>query len=135
MNRSAGFSPQEGGAREWSRGLKSALRSGSRPPYAPSRLASGLPKPWRWLNALALSLLTLGVAIASGLAADEFEGLAASAATDLGKSLAELSALRQQVESERVPLARRLRELEQQLAERRGELAKAQRFAETSWSR
>jgi biopolymer transport protein ExbB len=77
-----------------------------------------------------LTLLLTGVVAAAGLSAQDLEGMAAGAAADLEKSLAELASMRQQVESERLPLARRLRELEQQFADRRAELARAQRFAE-----
>jgi len=52
------------------------------------------------------------------------------AAGDLQKSLADLSTVRQQIETERLPLARRLRELEQKLTDRKAESAKAQRFQE-----
>jgi biopolymer transport protein ExbB len=51
-----------------------------------------------------------------------------SAASDLGAATAELSAARAEVEAERLPLARKVSELEQQLIARRAELAKAQRF-------
>jgi biopolymer transport protein ExbB len=60
----------------------------------------------------------------------DLEGLAAGAATDLKKALAELSAAREQIEAERLPLARQLTGLEQKLADRRAEFAKAQRFQE-----
>jgi biopolymer transport protein ExbB len=62
--------------------------------------------------------------------AQDLEGLASAAANDLQKALAELSATRQQIEGERLPLARQLTELEQRLAERKAEFAKAQRFQE-----
>ena len=62
--------------------------------------------------------------------AEDLDSLAAGAKADLEKSVSELAAVRQQIEAERLPLARQLRELEQQLADRRTELAKAQRFGE-----
>ncbi len=86
------------------------------------------------MSQLSKTLVALALALCggnmAGRGAEDLSGLAAGATADLGKSLADLAAARQQVESERLPLARRLRELEQQLADRRAELAKAQRFAE-----
>jgi biopolymer transport protein ExbB len=49
---------------------------------------------------------------------------------DLQKASAELSAVRKEIEDERLPLARKVTELEQQLINRRADLAKAQRFQE-----
>lgn len=62
--------------------------------------------------------------------AQEMDRLAADFAADLQKALSELSAARQQVEAERLPLAREVAELEQRLAARRTEYEKAQRFQE-----
>lgn len=56
--------------------------------------------------------------------------LAAGSSADLKSALNELSEQRKAVEAERVPLARELAALEQQLTERRAELGKAQRFQE-----
>src|SRR5262245_31011581 len=58
------------------------------------------------------------------------DGVVSGAAEDLQKATAELSATRQQIEKERMPLARRVTELEQELINRRAELAKAQSFQE-----
>jgi biopolymer transport protein ExbB len=58
------------------------------------------------------------------------EGVLTSAATDLQKATAELTAARAEVEAERLPLARKVTELEQTLLNRRAELAKLQRFQE-----
>ena len=65
-----------------------------------------------------------------GVRAQDLEGLAVGASNDLQKASAELSAVRQQIEAERLPLARQLTELEQKLADRRAEFARAQRFQE-----
>jgi biopolymer transport protein ExbB len=62
--------------------------------------------------------------------AQDLASLASGASNDLQKALAELTSARQAVEAERLPLARRLTELEQKLSARRGEYAKAQRFQE-----
>src|ERR1041385_840160 len=62
--------------------------------------------------------------------AQDLESLAREAAADLQKATAELSAVRQQIESERLPLARKISELEQRLIDRKTELGKAQRFQE-----
>lgn len=58
------------------------------------------------------------------------EGVLNGAATDLQKATAELTAIRAEVETERLPLARKVSELEQTLINRRAELAKLQRFQE-----
>lgn len=63
-----------------------------------------------------------------GLAAQDLDSVASGAAADLQKALAELTAARQDVEKERLPLARQLTELEQKLADRKAEFARAQRF-------
>jgi biopolymer transport protein ExbB len=66
----------------------------------------------------------------SVVTAQELETLSTGANGDLQKALNELTAARQQVEAERLPLARQITELEQKLVERRAEFAKAQRFQE-----
>lgn len=74
-------------------------------------------------------LLILALALASiGVAAQDLDSVASGAAADLQKALAELTAARQEVETERLPLARQLTELEQKLADRKAEFARAQRF-------
>src|SRR5882762_6869123 len=75
-------------------------------------------------------LLLAMLPVALSLPAADLEGVASGAAADLQKALSELSAARQQIEAERLPLARRLRELEQKLVDRKAEYAKAQRFQE-----
>jgi biopolymer transport protein ExbB len=65
-----------------------------------------------------------------GADAQDLESVSAAASADLQKALAELSAARNEIEAERLPLARQVTELEQKLAERKAELAKAQRFQE-----
>ena len=62
--------------------------------------------------------------------AADLETLAMGANADLQKALADLSAARQEIENERLPMAKHLRELEQKLTERKAEFAKAQRFQE-----
>src|SRR4051794_31893348 len=64
------------------------------------------------------------------VAAQDLEGLASGASNDLQKAFVELSTVRQEIESERLPLARKVTESEQKLTDRRGEFAKAQRFQE-----
>jgi len=77
-------------------------------------------------SALAWSvLLAARLAGASGL-----DSVTVTAQADLQAALAELTATRQQVEAERLPLAQRLRELEQAVLARRRELERAQRFQE-----
>lgn len=62
--------------------------------------------------------------------AQGLDTVAQHAATDLQSANAELTAARAEVEAVRLPLARRITELEQELIARRAELAKAQRFQE-----
>ena len=70
---------------------------------------------------LALPLVSSGQAL---------EGVLNSASADLQKATAELTAARAEVEAGRLPLARKVSELEQTLLNRRAELAKLQRFQE-----
>lgn len=77
---------------------------------------------------LTLSLVLFLVVLP--MPAQDIEGLAAGAANDLQKALAELAAVRQEIEAERLPLARRLSELEQRLTDRRAELTRARRVQE-----
>jgi len=80
------------------------------------------------------SFQSIGVALllASRFAsqAQTVDSVLSGANDDLQKASAELSAVRKEVEDERLPLARKITELEQQLINRRAELAKAQRFQE-----
>jgi biopolymer transport protein ExbB len=74
-------------------------------------------------------LLTLAIAPVV-IFAEDLAGLAAGASNDLQKAFADLSSVRQEIETERLQLARKVSEGEQKLAERRAEFAKAQRFQE-----
>jgi biopolymer transport protein ExbB len=76
-------------------------------------------------SALTACLLLLVSAQGAGL-----DGVVAAAGTDLQAALAELNAVRQQIEAERLPLAQRARELEQRVLDERRELERAQRFQE-----
>ena len=64
------------------------------------------------------------------LSAQDVEGLASGASNDLQKASIELSAVRKEIETARLPLARQLTEAEQKLTDRRAEFNKAQRFQE-----
>src|SRR5262245_10744632 len=78
-------------------------------------------------------LLTIGFALNVTpivSAAEDFESVSSSVNTDLQKAMADLTAARQEVEAQRLPLARRLTEMEQKLIDRKAEYAKAQRFQE-----
>ncbi len=90
----------------------------------PNRQRGSRPAMKQLILLLTLLLLPLG------LAAEDLDALASGASADLQKALTELAAARQEVESERLPLAQRLRELEQKLGDSKAELAKAQRFQE-----
>ena len=70
------------------------------------------------------------VAISCTLQAQTIENVLTSANDDLQKASAELSGVRQEIEAERLPLARKVTDLEQQLINRRADLVKAQRFQE-----
>lgn len=76
------------------------------------------------------TIFVLGMAGISGSFAQNLESLSVTAKEDLQKALAELTTVREQVERERLPLARELTAVEQKLADRRNEYAKAQRFQE-----
>jgi biopolymer transport protein ExbB len=76
------------------------------------------------------AVIVFVMALACGAQAQDLENLASGASSDLQKALNDLSAARQQIETERLPLAKRLTELEQKLAQRKAEYAKVQRFAE-----
>ena len=77
-----------------------------------------------------LILLALIVALPLTSSSQDLDSVATGAAADLQKATTELSTVRQQVEVERLPTARKISELEQQLIDRRAELSKAQRFQE-----
>lgn len=71
--------------------------------------------------------LVLGIAPLCGAGAD-LAGVASGADADLKTALTELSAVRQEVEAERIGLARGINELEQTLIKERAEFARLQRF-------
>lgn len=75
-------------------------------------------------------LAPLLIALPLASSGQALEGVLSSASTDLQKATAELTAARAAVEAERLPLARKVSELEQTLLNRRAELAKLQRFQE-----
>ncbi|MBC8095725.1 MAG: MotA/TolQ/ExbB proton channel family protein [Akkermansiaceae bacterium] len=75
-------------------------------------------------------LFSATLCAALNVPAQDLDAAASSASTDLQKALTDLSALRQQIETERLPLAKTLTGLEQQLIDRKAEFAKAQRFQE-----
>lgn len=77
-----------------------------------------------------LASLALALCVSFSTVAQTFEAAHASATADLEKATTELSAARAEVEAARLPLARKVSDLEQQLINRRAELAKAQRFQE-----
>jgi len=83
------------------------------------------------MNRLLLTALALGFAAWIGRAdaatAPTAETLAEAARADLRAALDELSALRQQIEAERLPLAQKLAELEQRVLDERAALQRAQR--------
>jgi biopolymer transport protein ExbB len=102
---------------------------------------NGRPGSFRFLPLLnedlpaAMTLIKKSIVLAAVLAplvagAQDLEGLSSAASTDLQKALADLAAARKEIETERLPLARQVTELEQKLADRKTEFAKAQRFNE-----
>jgi biopolymer transport protein ExbB len=82
-----------------------------------------MKSPVKFFLALLLTLPLGGVA-------QTLDAVLTGATADLEKASAELTAVRQQIEAERLPLARQVTDLEQQLINRRAELGKAQRFQE-----
>jgi biopolymer transport protein ExbB len=76
------------------------------------------------------SLLALVLALPLASSAQSLEGVLSGASADLQKATADLAAARAEVEAERLPLARKVTELEQTLLNRRAEFAKLQRFQE-----
>jgi len=80
----------------------------------------------RYLKLLVLPLVLLPL-VSPGQA---LEGVLNGATADLQKATAELNSVRAEVEAERLPLARKVSELEQTLIARRADLAKLQRFEE-----
>ncbi len=72
----------------------------------------------------------LSLVWALGAPAANLESAAAQAQADLEQSLEQLAALRQQIETERIPLARRVNTLEDEAIAERAKLASAQRSAD-----
>lgn len=68
--------------------------------------------------------------VSSSPSAQELEALAQGAKADLDKSLTELAELRRSIESEKLPLARAVHGMEQQLIDQRAALQKAERSQE-----
>jgi len=77
-----------------------------------------------WLAVLIFLLASVSVAALS------LEEMGAQTRADLRLALDELAASRQQIEAERLPLARQVNQLEDELLSRRQELARAQREAD-----
>ena len=77
-----------------------------------------------------LPILLLAVFLSAGASAQDIESVSSGVSNDLQKALADLTTVRKEIEAERLPLARRLTELEQKLIDRKAEYAKAQRFQE-----
>jgi biopolymer transport protein ExbB len=75
-------------------------------------------------------IFPLLIALPLAGSSQSLEGVLSGAAADLQKATADLAAARAEVEAERLPLARKVTELEQTLLNRRAELAKLQRFQE-----
>ena len=84
-----------------------------------------------WVRRLGLGL-GLGLLCAGVVSAGEGAPLEAGARADLEAALQELSRTRAQIEEERLPLVRRLRELEEAVAERRAELERARRASDNA---
>jgi biopolymer transport protein ExbB len=86
--------------------------------------------PKRMKQLVPLIHLTLALALTWSAGAQDLDAVSSGASNDLQKALADVAAARKEVEDERLPLARKLTELEQKLIERKAEYAKAQQFQE-----
>lgn len=75
-----------------------------------------------------LVTISLTLAVIPPVNAQDIEPVAAGVSADLQKAISDLNAARKEVEEERLPIARKLSELEQKLIDRKGEYAKAERF-------
>jgi biopolymer transport protein ExbB len=75
-------------------------------------------------------LCVVAVALALPATAQDREAFAQKAAADLQQALTELTEARQAIEAERLPIARKLTELEQKVSDQKAAYAKAQRFQE-----
>ena len=73
-------------------------------------------------------IISLALASGVGVRAQDLAAVSSGVTADLQKALADLAEARKQVETERLPMARTLTELEQKLIDRKAEYAKAQRF-------
>jgi len=79
-------------------------------------------------HSVLFSLALVLASVSFSRAAEDLETVASGISNDLEKALTGLTAARTEVEEARLPLARRLTELEQKLIERKADYAKAQRF-------
>ncbi len=75
-------------------------------------------------------ICTAVVALPLWLLGQDLEGLNAGASNDLQRAFMDLSKLRQDIDTERLPLARQITDLEQRLADQRIDFAKRQRLQE-----
>ena len=87
-------------------------------------------RPQAQVQALVASAVLALALMPWTVSAQDLNSVASGASEDLKKALTALAEVRQQVEAERLPLARELSQLEQKLADQRVELGKAQRFQE-----
>jgi biopolymer transport protein ExbB len=75
-----------------------------------------------------LIIASLTLAISVPLSAQDIDSVASGVSADLHKALTDLNTARKEVEDERLPIARKLSELEQKLIDRKADYAKAERF-------
>jgi biopolymer transport protein ExbB len=79
------------------------------------------------ISRIILPLWLAGALLAGTARAETFDAAAASAKADLDKALAELSALRQQIANEKLPLAKKLNDIENAVLSKRAEFDRIQR--------
>ena len=84
------------------------------------------------IQKLVLAVAAHLILSAIALPAQSLETVSAGITADLQQALEELAQTRKSIEEERLPLARRLTEIEQKLTDRKAEYAKAQRFQENA---
>lgn len=72
-----------------------------------------------------LALVSLSLLAAPAARAQDLDAIASGLSNDLQKALADLAAARREADEERLPLGRKLSELEQKLIDRKAEYAKA----------
>jgi biopolymer transport protein ExbB len=82
------------------------------------------------MNHIKLFALLVSAFTVLNASGQELETMASGASNDLQRAMADLTAVRQEIEAERLPLARQLTELEQNLVDRKADFARAQRFQE-----